>query len=273
MSAIRAPEMMVELGRKLWGEPNRQRSTRNDIRFGGHGSKSIRLDTGEWFDHETGEGGGHATLYAKLYGHSPPQHEGHKADIAAIYDYQDAYGRVRYQVVRKCPKDFRQRRPDGNGGWIWNLNGVERIPYRLPELLAAPTTTTIYIPEGEKDVDALGSRLLVATCNPSGAQEAPKNGQPYKGKWLPSFSEHVRGRNVVILPDNDAAGELHALDIQRKLTGIARSVRILRLPGLPPKGDVSDWLSAGGTAEELERLAADAPEPTPARLGNCRRPA
>ncbi len=101
--------------------------------------------------------------------------------------------------------------------------------------------------------------MLIATCNPGGAQEH-KEGKPYSGKWLPSYSHHLRGRPVVILPDNDKTGEDHAQDIARKLTGIAASVCIVRLPGLPPKGDVSDWLAAGGTAEELERLATEAPE-------------
>ena len=116
--------------------------------------------------------------------------------------------------------------------------------YRLPELLKAEPSATIYIPEGEKDVDNLRERGLVATTNPMGA-----------GKWSPGMSEPLLGRHVVILPDNDPAGAAHARDIARELNGVAASIRTLALPGLPPKGDVSDWLATGGTAKELEVMA------------------
>jgi hypothetical protein len=46
----------------------------------------------------------------------------------------------------------------------------------------------------------------------------------------------------VIIPDNDEPGHKHAEQVRESLTGIARSVTVLELPGLPEKGDVSDWL-------------------------------
>ncbi len=55
--------------------------------------------------------------------------------IVAEYDYRDETGAVLFQVVRYEPKNFKQRKPDGKGGWTWNLNGIRRVPYRLPELL------------------------------------------------------------------------------------------------------------------------------------------
>jgi AAA domain len=177
-----------------------------------------------------------------------------KRKIVATYSYLDATGSLAFQVVRFDPKDFRQRRPTGNGGWIWDMHGVQRIPYRLPELLQAAPFATVLICEGEKDCDALHERGLIATTNPGGA-----------GKWLLNMSEHFRNRHVAILPDNDVTGAKHADEVARSLQGKATSVRILRLPGLPPKGDVSDWLEAGGSAEELERLAAESSEePSPA---------
>ena len=180
------------------------------------------------------------------------------SDIVATYDYHDVSGRLVFQVVRKVPKTFRQRRPDGNGGWIWDMKGIKRVPYQLPELLNAAAYATIFICEGEKDVDALRARDLVATTNPGGA-----------GKWTPSMSAHLGGRNVVILPDNDEAGEAHARDLITKLAGVAASIRVLRLADLPRKGDVSDWLAAGGTADELERLAAEASTVTPEAPATC----
>jgi len=184
----------------------------------------------------------------------PEKEPSGKGRIVATYDYRDERGMLLYQVVRFEPKDFRQRRPDlanGSGGWAWSLQGVRRVLYRLPELLADPRDM-VFIPEGEKDVDALRALGLTATTNVGGA-----------GKWRPEYSEHLRGRRVVILPDNDAPGRAHAAQVSAALAGIAASVRTVVLPDLPEKGDVSDWLRAGGTLEELARLALDAPEKSP----------
>jgi hypothetical protein len=172
--------------------------------------------------------------------------------IVATYDYYDEDKKLLFQAVRYDPKDFRQRRRDSNGNWIWNLNGVRRVLYRLPELLAADPKATIFVCEGEQDVDRLRERGLVATTNPMGA-----------GQWLDEYSECLRGRETVIPPDNDQAGRDHAQVVARSLHGVAASVKILELPGLPPKGDVSNWLDAGGDAEQLCVLAENAPEWTP----------
>jgi hypothetical protein len=168
--------------------------------------------------------------------------------IVATYDYQDEAGVLRYQVVRFAPKVFRQRRPDGNGGWHWNMQSVQRLPYRLPELLAADPAAPVFIPEGEKDVENLRALNLVATTNPMGA-----------GKWRPEYNGPLRGRHVVVLADHDEPGGRHVRQVADSLVGTAASVKVLELPGLPPGGDVSDWLAAGGTAGELLRLAAEAP--------------
>jgi hypothetical protein len=185
---------------------------------------------------------------------SPRRRSGSKGRIVATYDYRDPEGELRYQVTRLEPKDFRQRRPDGKGGWIWKMAGVEPLPYRLPELLGDPVAM-VFVAEGEKDCDNLYGLGIVATCNHGGA-----------GKWRDEISAWLQGRQICILPDNDASGRDHAKDVARKLHGIAAEIRILELAGLGPKGDVSDWIAAGGTADELERLAAGAardggPEP------------
>jgi len=128
-------------------------------------------------------------------------------------------------------------------GFINNVNGVRRVPYNLPALLAADASQPVFVTEGEKDADALGALDLVATTNPGGA-----------GKWQREYGEHLRGRDVVVLPDNDDARRNHAAQVQAALTGVARSVRVLPLPNLPAKGDVSDWLANGGTRDELPAL-------------------
>jgi hypothetical protein len=150
--------------------------------------------------------------------------------------------------VRFEPKSFSQRRPDGTGGWIWNLNGVERVLYRLPELLAADPAETIWLPEGEKDVEALVAAGLVATTNPMGA-----------GKWRSNYARFFRGRSVVLLPDKDDPGRDHMLKVAQSLVGIASAIKLFDLPGLLPKGDVSDWLAAGHTVPELLEEIEKAP--------------
>ncbi|MBN2512533.1 MAG: hypothetical protein JXB18_06305 [Sedimentisphaerales bacterium] len=127
------------------------------------------------------------------------------------------------------------------------MQGVEPVLYRLPELLAADPSSIVFIPEGEKDVENLVSLGLVATCNLGGA-----------GKWRASYSDVLSGRHVVILPDNDDPGRKHAEQVARSLSGKAKEIKILILDGLPPKGDVSDWLAAGHNKEELMRLVEQA---------------
>ena len=163
------------------------------------------------------------------------------------YDYPDEAGTLLYQTVRKEPKGFFQRRPDGKGGWITNLNGTRRVLYRLPDLVNADKARTVLIVEGEKDADALAAIGELATCNPQGA-----------GKWRDEYSETLKGRRCVILPDNDEPGERHAIAVGDNLAKHGIDAYILRLPGLPEKGDVSDWLAQGNTTEDLYALVTGA---------------
>jgi 5S rRNA maturation endonuclease (ribonuclease M5) len=179
-----------------------------------------------------------------------PSHATAKPRIVCQYDYHDEQGRLLYQALRFEPKDFRQRAPDGQGGWEWRLNGARRVLYRLPELIAADPRETVYVVEGEKDADRLRSLGLVATCNVGGA-----------GKWRDEYNEPLRGRHVVILPDNDEPGRKHAQQVSASLQGIAASVKTIELPGLSAKGDVSDWLDAGHTVEELAALVRRVKDP------------
>ena len=170
--------------------------------------------------------------------------------IAKTYDYLDESGKLLYQVVRYEPKDFRQRRPDGKDDWIWGLEGVRRVLYRLPELLRASMTDWVYIVEGEKDADNLVARNFVATTNSGGAR-----------KWLDDYNRYFKGRLVAVLPDNDTPGREHAKLVASSLHGIAGVVKIVELPNLLPKSDVSDWFDSGGPerVRELIRLTDEAP--------------
>ena len=165
--------------------------------------------------------------------------------IVARYDYTDEDGNLLFQVERYTPKKFVQRRPDSNGGWTWKLGDTRRVLYRLPELIEAVANEhPIFICEGEKAVDALSKLGVPATCSPHGA-----------GKWRDVYSAHLKGAKVIILPDADAPGRHHAEQVARSLRGVASSVKVLALPGLPEGGDVYDWISTGGgTAEKLWAL-------------------
>src|SRR5262249_38559273 len=111
-----------------------------------------------------------------------------------------------------------------------------------------------------KDVDALWSSGVPATCNPQGAR-----------KWRDEYAEHFKGATVYVIPDNDKPGRDHAEQVTSSLAKVAAKVRRVDLPGLPDKGDVSDWLKSGGTAEQLYELAQrvdEAPAPRGPRLLN-----
>lgn len=171
--------------------------------------------------------------------------------IVTTYDYRDESGGLLYQAVRLEPKSFRQRRPNpdtkSKKKWLWSVKGTRLVPYRLPEMLAAASTQPVVIVEGEKDADRLAGLGIVATTNVAGACH-----------WRREYAEHFSGRAVVILPDNDQPGRDHARQVAASLHGVARAVKIVELPGLAEKGDVSDWLDQGGTIADLAGLIREA---------------
>lgn len=154
------------------------------------------------------------------------------------YLYTDTSGNPLFRVRRGPGKNFSQQHWDAAAGvWRSGLGGTRTTLYRLPELLAVDDSRPVFICEGEKDADRLAAEGLTATCNPMGA-----------GKWKEEYAQYLKDRRVIVIPDNDAPGEAHAQDILQSLGG---SGAILRLPDLPDKGDVSDWLQAGHTAKDL----------------------
>lgn len=132
-------------------------------------------------------------------------------EIEAAYDYRDENGNLLFQVVRYKPKSFSQRRLL-NEKWVNNLNNTPRVLYRLPELINS--TDPVIIVEGEKSVDLLRKYGLNATCNPGGA-----------GKWQDKYNENLKGRNVIIIPDNDPQGIDHAEAIVKSVQKVPRTVK------------------------------------------------
>jgi AAA domain len=223
--------------------------------------------------------------------------------IAATYDYTDASGAVIYQVVRFEPKEFGQRQPAPNepGLWVWGLSAGEymraragqdwyrfkperwdRYPQSSRQLLTLPVGVPhglyrywddvcergddeiAYLPEGEKDVDALAALGLAATTNSGGADH-----------WTAEHAAALAGREVVILIDNDEPGRKRGAKVAKSLAGVARRVRVLDFaaswPDMPQKADVSDWIASGGTADLLRALVDNlgewTPEPFASRYG------
>jgi 5S rRNA maturation endonuclease (ribonuclease M5) len=171
----------------------------------------------------------------------------------ATYDYTDVNGEFLFQVVRYEPKTFRQRRRvvkvDGTSAaisWEYNIKGISRVLYRLPKVAAAEQVLVV---EGEKDVESLEQLGFVATCNPGGACVHP-------GKWLKNYTESLEGKRVVILPDNDPAGQKHA-DIV--VQAIRHRVRELRIVRIPVGKDASDWIAGGAAHGTIEQAIGEAP--------------
>lgn len=196
-----------------------------------------------------------------------------KKDVVG-YDYTDADGNKLYQVVRqqwllpdgsyrlskhgKPEKTFRQRRKLPNGKVVWNLKGITQTIYRHPHVeIAIEAGAAIFLPEGEKDADTAVALGFEASTNSGGAKN-----------WTPALAALFKGADVVIPVDNDetgiAAGEAKA----KSLKGIAKRIRVLNfaehVPNFPNKHDLTNWVEAGGCAEELQRIVDILPDWTPA---------
>jgi hypothetical protein len=266
--------LMEAVARHFYGDPNQRLSSKDELRFGTNGSLSVDLRKGVYYDHENNQGGGPLDLirfrtgitdaascyqWAEREGYwrkpNGRDHRRSRSREVAYYDYVDEAGAMRFQVVRFEPKTFKQRRPNGYGGWLWNVDGVTPLPYRLPELLEAIGNAHIVcVPEGEKDVDRLRSLGVPATCNAGGAN-----------KWQDALTTHFADADVVVIADNDAPGRKHAHDVAAKLQGVAKRVRVLELvkqwPQCPHKGDISDWIEqTNATAEQLYALIEQLPD-------------
>jgi hypothetical protein len=177
------------------------------------------------------------------------QHKEPRSKPVATYPYQERDGTLLYQVLRYEPKTFRQRRPDGNGSWIWKLED-RRVVYRWPELIKYPDAT-VHFTEGEKDADTLAALDLCSTTIAS-------------GKWTDECVEALKDRNIWIFEDADGAGRKRALEVAQCLHPVATSLKIIRLPGLTgelKRKDVTNWLvDLGHTKDELIEVCCATPD-------------
>jgi len=163
--------------------------------------------------------------------------------LIEAYSYEDALGNESYQVLRYSDKSFPIRQPDGHGGWKWTAEGIERVPYRLPQVIQAVITgIPVFITEGEKDVHTVERLGYVATCGPGGS-----NG------WRTEFGGFFDAADILLCGDNDDAGRKYLLDVATSCTN-AKSIKQVNLPAL--SNDVSDWVQSGGNREAFEVMVA-----------------
>jgi hypothetical protein len=286
---------------KLWGDPDHR--TTKQLKWNGGDAYSARtFDVRKrvWYDAGQERGGSTLQLVAyalgkpaeKLLGVAffdawryayeqkwvpdppPPKGNGKGGDgwppIRATYPYTDEQGALLFEVVRfdttDLAKRFRQRQPDGKGGWIPNIIGVRRVLYRLPALIAAVKAgERVLLCEGEKDANTAARLGYAATTAPEGIN-----------KWRKEYDEFLRGADLVIVSDNDPQlkdketgkpqfhpdgrpmlpGQDYAAKQARRLRTIAAHVRTI----IFPQKDLSEWVAAGGTREQLDELIAQAPE-------------
>jgi DNA primase len=190
---------------------------------------AVNVETGCWFCHSTCAVGGSVIKFEMSRSNCDfPQalanftaitgYINSRADyiVSAVYDYTDVAGTLLYQIERRIPKSFKARRPDGKGGWIYNLSGVRRVLYNLPAVVKA---RTVYVVEGEQDANSLIARGLTATTCVFGAE-----------KWRDEYNQHLIGRDVFLVPDRDERGAAHRDMVGRSLVGQAASIKVIDLP-------------------------------------------
>ena len=239
---------------------------------------SVAIDREKWFDHAANEGGGLIELCARTkFGNMESgaiqqaqeflgewlhlkevqlrkatstgrsRHDELVADgfiEKARYNYTDLNGNLIYFVCRMehptKKKEFVQGTPSH-----WGIGDITPVPYNWPIIAASEWCVVV---EGEKDVETLRSIGIPATTNSGGAK-----------KWRPEFAEYLKGKKVIILPDNDEVGREHAEIVARDLYGQAASVKIVQCSQLP-KGDVTDFFEQeSGTVDALYQMMRDAP--------------
>lgn len=227
-------------------------------------SLSINLEKAVWHCHSCNQSGGildfEKAMFAKntedawaeiyrVCGMEPPKQN---QRLVATYDYVDEAGKTLFQKLRFEPKHFIQRQPDGKGGWWNNTHGVRKVLYRLPDVIVA---RTLWVVEGEKDADNLREALQAAGVKECAVTTCCDGA----GTWIPQYSVVFASKLTVVLGDNDAKGKAHTQTVAASIKPYAAKLKVVELPGLPEKGDVSDWLAQGHTVTELMALVKAAP--------------
>ena len=236
-----------------------------------HASMSVNVGRGLWHCHADCGGGGVVEFEMKFSNCDretawanigevigAPEQSFFSQKPEAVYPYTDEDGRPLFEKLRFPGKRFSQRTKDAAGKFIYRLDLVRRVLYRLPELVRS---SHAFVTEGEKDADRLTEALLseeqilakvlasewriAVTTNFEGAGA---------GKWRAEYGPYFTGKHVTVLPDNDLAGKDRGQEIAKSVAPYAADVRVVELPWLPEHGDVSDYLDEHTIAELLEEI-------------------
>lgn len=166
--------------------------------------------------------------------------------ITARYDYCTEDGEYLYSKYRLV-------KPDGSKEFSILPAKKEPVLYNLPEIKRArESNLTVYLCEGEKDADSVTALGLISTTPPHGAGKGDDLGR----KWKDSYTETLRGLDVVIFADNDEAGIRFAEGVAARLKDSAASVKVVEFPELPQKGDVTDYLKSHNREQLLAKVEA-----------------
>jgi len=218
-----------------------------------------------WKDHVSQETGTALKLYANIkcggdifvaqdelgqrYNCKPRMSVKEARKIVKEYVYETLDGKPLHKTIRYEPKEFSQARWDETTkSWKSGLADTKLVLYRHKEWA---NSSCICVVGGEKDVDNAFAAGIPATTNALG-----------EGNWREDYNGYFREKRVVIVPDNDEVGRLHAQTVAFNIKDIAAEVRIIPMPGVDDKGDISDWLAKGGTKEQFTELVNNTPKLT-----------
>jgi 5S rRNA maturation endonuclease (ribonuclease M5) len=259
-------DVLSRYGHRMVGHGN-QRKVLCPFHADKNPSLSINIKQGTWFCHGGCGSGGVIDLIAKLdnkpvveilkregihsngyvdrksvFANVPQKRFVNKAEkigeaeIECTYSYRNERRREVYQSVRLKPKDFRQRHKKGDR-WVWNLDGIERVLYNLPEVLAADT---VWLCEGEKDADNLMALGFTATTSCGGSSS-----------WLAAYANSLEGKHVALCGDNDDAGKEYIQNVFDTVRAKAETIRYIELP--KNIKDVSDFIAGFKDKSEAKK--------------------
>jgi DNA polymerase len=236
-SKITKPED-VNQTEKPENEPEENQDHDDDVGLAGDNENADNNADAEHHNNGGGQDDGYAS------GEQP------KGSSSAVYIYRDANKAPYLRVLRTTSKQFPQFHWD-NGRWLKGKPKGPKIPYRLPELIAAAPEVPVFVCEGEKDADNVAALGLISTTNSEGAG---------RGKWTVDLNKWFAGKQCVyILEDADDDGRRHCREVAGHLQHLVDEIHIVSFSELPMKGDVSDWLDMGGTKDQLLARAKAAP--------------
>jgi putative DNA primase/helicase len=179
--------------------------------------------------------------------------------FVAEYLYRTAEGKphllVKKYLVGGDPKNkqYPQEHWDGSQ-FVKGKHPGARIPYKLPQLLAAQVSVPVHLCEGEKDVESLTKIGFLATTASGGA----------KAPWDPAMTDHFAGRTVVILPHSDAVGREHGRKVAKALFHVAKNIKIVDLfPDRDNGDDVSVFLEHDKAGVQLAKRIKEASDWSP----------